>query len=66
MLTRNILESFIYDIEDAKKYDREEVIIQVINQRLDKCLASYVTALNKDLQYLKHRKEINLVRKLNK
>lgn len=63
---QNILESFISDIAEAKKYTREEIIIQVISERLDKCLTSYVTMLNKDIQYLKHRKEINLIRKLNK
>ena len=66
MDTESLLKSFIDDLESAKKYDRDEIIINAISFRLDKCLDSYITNLNKDLQYLKDRKQINLLRKLNR
>lgn len=62
----NILTAFIKDLQDAEKLDRESVMIQLIENRLDKCLDTYITTLNKDIRYLKARNQLKMIRKLTK
>ena len=44
----NILTAFIKDLQDAEKLDRESVMIQLIENRLDKCLDTYITTRTED------------------
>ena len=61
-----ILNNIIDDIHAAQKVDRESVIIELITNRLDICLDTYINTLNKDVQYLKARNHLKMIRKLTK
>lgn len=60
------LNSFIHDIQEAEKIDKETAMIELITNRLDKCLDTYITTLNKDIHYLKYRNQLKMIRKLSK
>lgn len=61
-----ILNNIIDDIHAAQKVDRESVMIELITSRLDTCLDAYINTLNKDVQYLKARNHLKMIRKLTK
>lgn len=61
-----IILNFCKDLELAKKFDRESIIMASIADRLDKSLDTYKRCLSKDVEYLKFRKNLNIIRKLNK
>lgn len=45
---------------------REELDLYYISNRLNKSLTNYYADLDADVDYLENRKEINVLRKLNK
>ena len=66
MNTIYLLTEFIKDIKAAETVNRDIAVIELISNRLDKCLDTYITALNKDVDYLEARNHIRLMRKLSK
>ena len=62
----SILKNFAEDLKRAKTEDKDEVIMTLIQERLDACLNTYITTLNKDITYLQHRNQLKLARKLSK
>lgn len=66
MSSIELLNTICNDLAEAKKSDRESIIINSIADRLDKSLDIYMKSLSKDVEYLKYRKNLNVVRKLNK
>ena len=66
MESSQILMSFLRNIQEAKNVDRDTVIMELISKRLEKCTDIYIKTLTKDLDYLKARNEIKLIRKLTK
>ena len=66
MESSQILMSFLRNIQEAKNVDRDTVMMELISKRLEKCTDIYIKTLSKDLDYLKARNEIKLIRKLTK
>lgn len=55
-------------IEDLNthKRDREYLMLEYINKRLDKSFTSYTSDLCSSLDYLERRNSLNVVKKLNR
>ena len=66
MSSIEIIINFCRDLQIAKEIDRESIIMNAIAERLDKSLEVYKNCLSKDVEYLKFRKNLSVIRKLNK
>lgn len=66
MPTIELLNSICVELKEAKTIDRESIIINCISQRLDQSLDNYMNSLDKDVEYLKYRRNLSIVRKLSK
>ena len=66
MSTIDIISNFCKELQIAKAIDRESIIMDAISERLEKSLDIYKNCLSKDVEYLKHRKNLSVARKLNK
>lgn len=62
----HVLNDLLLDIKEAQEKDKDTVILNIITERLDTCLNSYIKILNKDVEYLQHRNNLKLVRKISK
>lgn len=64
--SKKIITSFLFDIQEAKKFDREHALLEYITSRLDTALDNYIETLDKDAEYLKFRNNLKLAKRLNK
>ena len=55
-------------LKDLNQYKRskEDLTLFYVNERLNKSLESYIEDITKSEKYLNNRKELNLLRKINK
>lgn len=55
-------------LKDLNQYKRakDDLILFYVNERLNKSLESYTEDITKSENYLNNRKELNLLRKINK
>lgn len=55
-------------LKDLNQYKRskDDLILFYVNERLNKSLESYTEDITKSEKYLNNRKELNLLRKINK
>lgn len=59
-------ERALADLAKHKNNDKEDLMLQFINERLDKSFNSYHEELQQSLDYLKRRNELNVLRRMNK
>lgn len=59
-------ERALADLAKHKNNDKEDLMLQFINERLDKSFNSYQEELQQGLDYLKRRNELNVLRRMNK
>lgn len=54
------------ELDKHKNSDKEELFLQHINARLTKSFDTYQEELDRSIEYLKRRNELNVLRKLNR
>ena len=59
-------ERALADLAKHKNTDTEDLMLHFINERLDKSFNSYQEELQRGLDYLKRRNELNVLRRMNK
>ena len=51
---------------DKHRRTKSEIMETAVKERLDKALFSYMDSLNKSYDYLKHRNDIRVLKKMNR
>lgn len=58
--------TLIEELQEYKISTKEELFLKYVNERLNKSFESYQEDLRIGLEYLERRKEINVLRKMNR
>ena len=59
-------ENALSELDKHKNTDKEDLLLQHINERLTKSFDTYQKEMDLSIEYLKRRNELNVVRKLNR
>lgn len=62
----NFCKRAIKELQEYKGQSKEEILMKRVAERLDKSFETYQKELADSTEYLLRRKEINVLRKLNK
>lgn len=62
----NFCKRAIKELQQYKGQSKEEILMKRVSERLDKSFETYQKELADSTEYLLRRKEINVLRKLNK
>lgn len=62
----NFCRRTIKELQQYKGQSREDILMKRVTERLDKSFETYQKELSDSTEYLLRRKEINVLRKLNK
>lgn len=62
----NFCKRTIKELQQYKGQSREDILMKRVTERLDKSFETYQKELSDSTEYLLRRKEINVLRKLNK
>lgn len=62
----NFCKRNIKELQQYKGQSREDILMKRVTERLDKSFETYQKELSDSTEYLLRRKEINVLRKLNK
>ena len=54
------------DLSQYKNSDKEELMLKYINERLDRSFQSYEADVKQGIEYLNHRNELRVLKKLNR
>ena len=54
------------ELSKHKNYDKEDLLLQHINERLTKSFDTYQKELDTSIDYLQRRNELNVMKKMNK
>lgn len=65
-MIRDFCNRMLNDLSKHKNTDKEDLLLQYVNERLNKSFDTYQKELDQGLEYLKRRNELNVVRKLNR
>ena len=65
-MIKTFSERALIDLAKYKNKDKEELMLQFVNERLNKSFDSYQKELQQGIDYLKRRNELNVLRRMNK
>lgn len=63
---KTTIEHMLNEINKYKNTDKEDILLEAINTRLDKSFQSYQSELAQGIEYLARRNELNVIRKMRK
>ncbi len=65
-MIREFCENALKELSNYKSGDRESIMLERINERLDKSFSTYQEELNQGIEYLKRRNDLNVARKMRR